>query len=331
MFGHSKWKNIMHKKEKTDVCLRIIRLEAQVMKKVICFFIGIILSLCIVSCESVSNGSSAEISGDYSESESSEAVNESSESVDPEPEESSENVIVDHGNDEPVILYSHIERTLVLAGGYNEKTGFIGLSEYEFGGEPYECLLTAALENFGNTSHSLENGLISVGDDIDIYTDGGVNTVKCTDLVLYYYRDEIPVIEIKTDGDVAKPSFAFRHDSVKKYAFPSENANSMKYDMDNDGAEDTLTWELDADIETEYEYTIVPVLRLYTNAGNIECKLEQILKADPSRIEVIGICDFDSDGTMEIIVNTVDLNEGLHICALKNGQLEVVFDYYIVE
>ncbi|MBQ0109561.1 MAG: hypothetical protein KBS44_04720, partial [Clostridiales bacterium] len=76
------------------------------MKKVICFFIGIILSLCIVSCESVSNGSSAEISGDYSESESSEAVNESSESVDPEPEESSENVIVDHGNDEPVILYS---------------------------------------------------------------------------------------------------------------------------------------------------------------------------------------------------------------------------------
>ena len=217
----------------------------------------------------------------------------------------------------PIIVYSDYADSLVLIGAYRTDEGFVDVTKYNFG-ELSHKELSSYEYRFGDTKPSLQNSLISVGDELTIFGKADSTKATCTDLDVTYFRDTFAIIKVVTDnGDVAEDSYAVVSEQQNNEICFVADDNEIFCDINSDGIEEKI-W---CTTEQVNETTVCYKVNVETNERVYTHEIED-LKPQRYSYRVIGIYDFDNDKELEILTYVNGLEDQYYILKLEEATLK---------
>lgn len=199
---------------------------------------------------------------------------------------------------------------LVMLGAYSNGKlhdySSLGIAKYE--DYPISELLSGnkderLTEEEGTENYDFQTGLVSVGDDLYLYSESSVTKVKCTRVYLHFYRGLFPWLIIETDSelDESQSYLSSNVPDLKTDVF-EYGTEEIEYDLENDGIGETIKTEFfEQSDEGGYEVCYYRLSITSDTRNDVRVYGGYLPAIKNEAYMIYALCDIDRDGVYEII------------------------------
>ena len=270
----------------------------------------VILSILMISCNEVIGNDSSETIGETTSKAGSSAFEESSKeatslaeiSIDPIIDKEDLNLIfTESAKTEDSVL-------MILACGISN--GQV-LSAEQLGITPEEYNIFE-LHSGSDDVYDIETDLISVGDELTLYSNLSVKTVTCERVFLRFVMGELPYLFIKIDSAIPEDYHAVCSKKPIAISTCERGAKNATADIDNDGTKEKV------ELDIERDGSLVHCKVLFEDVL-IETKEYSLTANGDTSIFAVG--DINSDGLEEVFIRADGIFEAMsafEVCGLKS-------------
>ena len=175
--------------------------------------------------------------------------------------------------------------------------------------EEYNKLLS---DPVSDGTYDIETDLISVGDELTLYSNLSVKTVTCERVFLRFVMDELPYLFIKIDSAIPENYHAVCSTKPIAISTCERGAKNATADIDNDGTKEKV------ELDIRRDGGLVRCEVLFDGSSGVVKEYYLTANGD---ISIFAVCDINGDGSEEAFIRADGIFEAMsafEVCGLKS-------------